>query len=48
LAFFSIGSPKPGRLPIAMVGKTYCMVDATYAAVGIGDLLISSGTAGTR
>jgi hypothetical protein len=35
-----------GRLPIAMVGKTYCMVDASYGAVGIGDLLTSSGTAG--
>ena len=35
-----------GRQPIAMVGKTYCMVDASYGAVGVGDLLTSSGTAG--
>ena len=27
------------RLPIALMGKTYCKVDATYGAIETGDLL---------
>ena len=37
----------PGRrIPIALVGKTYCQVDAQYAPVEVGDLLTTSPTAG--
>ena len=34
------------RLPIALVGKVYCKVDATYGAIQIGDLLTTSPTPG--
>jgi hypothetical protein len=34
------------RLPLALVGKVYCRVDAGFAAVGIGDLLTTSPTPG--
>jgi len=34
------------RLPIAMVGKVYCRVDAQYSPVEIGDLLTTSATPG--
>jgi hypothetical protein len=34
------------RLPIALVGKVYCRVDAGYAAVEVGDLLTTSPTRG--
>ena len=34
------------RLPIALLGKVYCMIDATFAPVEIGDLLTSSPTTG--
>jgi hypothetical protein len=51
------GSYKPGivldkqqtgsnRQPIALLGKVYCKVDATYAAIAVGDLLTTSPTAG--
>jgi hypothetical protein len=33
-------------LPIALVGKVFCKVDATYGAIDIGDLLTSSATRG--
>ncbi|MFF6773622.1 hypothetical protein ACFY8W_08660 [Streptomyces sp. NPDC012637] len=32
--------------PIAMVGKAYCHVDASYGAIEVGDLLTSSPTPG--
>jgi hypothetical protein len=35
-----------GRLPLALVGKVYCKVDATYGSVEVGDLLTSSATPG--
>jgi hypothetical protein len=35
-----------GRMPIALVGKVYCKVDADYAAVEVGDLLTTSDTRG--
>lgn len=35
-----------GRLRLAMVGKTYCKVDADRAPIAIGDLLTTSATAG--
>jgi hypothetical protein len=35
-----------GRMPIALVGKVYCQVDAQYASIEIGDLLTTSPTPG--
>lgn len=34
------------RMPIALVGKVYCKVDAGYGAIRVGDLLTTSPTAG--
>jgi hypothetical protein len=34
------------RLPIALLGKVYCKIDAGYAAIEVGDLLTSSATPG--
>ncbi len=34
------------RQPIALVGKVFCKVDASYGEIEIGDLLTSSGTQG--
>jgi hypothetical protein len=35
-----------GRLPIVLVGKAYCRVDAQYGQVEVGDLLTTSSTPG--
>jgi hypothetical protein len=35
-----------GRLPIALIGKVYCKVDASYAPIEVGDLLTTSETRG--
>jgi hypothetical protein len=51
------GSYKPGlildkqessknRMPIALMGKVYCKVDASYGAIEVGDLLTTSPTLG--
>ena len=51
------GSYKPGivldrqksdhnRLPVALMGKVYCKVDASYEPIEIGDLLTTSMTSG--
>lgn len=34
------------RLPIALIGKVFCKVDATYGAIEVGDLLTTSATLG--
>ena len=34
------------RMPVALVGKAYCKVDAQYAPIEVGDLLTTSSTAG--
>jgi hypothetical protein len=34
------------RMPIALVGKVYCKVDAQYGPIEVGDLLTTSPTAG--
>lgn len=34
------------RLPISLIGKVYCKVDAQYAAIEVGDLLTTSPTLG--
>jgi hypothetical protein len=33
---------QPNRKPIALLGKVYCKVDASYAPIGVGDLLTTS------
>ena len=38
--------PLPNRKPIALVGKVYCKVDATYGPIAVGDLLTTSPTPG--
>ena len=51
------GSYKPGivldkrpsdqdRRPLALLGKVFCFVDASYGAIEVGDLLTTSATAG--
>ncbi len=35
-----------GRMPLALVGKVYCKVDAHYAPIEVGDLLTTSPTIG--
>lgn len=37
---------QPHRLPVALVGKVYCKVDAQYSAIEVGDLLTTSPTLG--
>src|SRR5262249_21880002 len=37
---------QPNRKPIALVGKVYCKVDASYAPIEVGDLLTTSATPG--
>lgn len=34
------------RMPVALLGKVYCKVDAGYGAIEVGDLLTTSPTAG--
>jgi hypothetical protein len=34
------------RVPVALVGKVYCKVDAQYASIEVGDLLTTSPTPG--
>jgi hypothetical protein len=35
-----------GRQPLALVGKVFCKVDASYAPIDVGDLLTTSPTPG--
>lgn len=39
-------SPGARRQPIALLGKVYCKVDASYGAIEVGDLLTTSQTRG--
>lgn len=43
-----LGSTSAGsnRAPVALIGKTYCKVDAQYGAIELGDLLTTSATMG--
>src|SRR5204863_151433 len=34
------------RMPVALMGKVYCKVDAQYAPIEVGDLLTTSPTTG--
>jgi hypothetical protein len=36
----------PARMPIALMGRVYCKVDAECAPVAVGDLLTTSATPG--
>jgi hypothetical protein len=40
------GASDKNRMPVALVGKVYCKVDAQYASVEVGDLLTASPTPG--
>jgi hypothetical protein len=35
-----------GRIPVALMGKVYCKVDAEYGPIEVGDLLTTSATPG--
>ncbi len=39
-------SPSGNRVPVALVGKVYCKVDARYSPIEVGDLLTTSPTLG--
>jgi hypothetical protein len=39
-------SSHESRVPLALVGKVYCKVDAEYSAIEVGDLLTTSATPG--
>jgi hypothetical protein len=41
-----VGSVADGSHPVALTGRVYCFVDASYAPVEPGDLLTTSDTAG--
>jgi hypothetical protein len=38
--------PQSGRMPLALLGKVFCKVDAHYGCVEVGDMLTTSPTAG--
>jgi len=40
------GNAHRGAVPVALVGKTYCKVDANYEPIECGDLLTTSQTPG--
>jgi hypothetical protein len=40
------GNASEGRTALSLVGKVYCMVDATFAAIHVGDLLTTSTNPG--
>lgn len=40
------GSDADGAYPVALTGRVYCLVDATFGAIVPGDLLTTSSTAG--
>ena len=39
-------STRPNRLPVALVGKVFCKVDAGFGAIDVGDLLTTSPNSG--
>ena len=40
------GDAQRKRAPIALIGKAYCKVDASYGSIEVGDLLTTSATRG--
>lgn len=39
-------APRPDHVPVALVGRVFCKVDASYGAIEMGDLLTTSDTTG--
>jgi len=39
-------APREDRQAVSVMGKVFCMVDATYGAIRTGDLLVASPTEG--
>ena len=39
-------STTKNRMPVALMGKVYCKVDASFGAIAVGDLLTTSATPG--
>lgn len=37
---------RPNRLPVALMGKVFCKVDARFSVIQVGDLLTTSPTTG--
>lgn len=42
----SLSQRRRKEVPLALVGKTFCKVDASYSPIAVGDLLTTSPTAG--
>ena len=40
------GAKETGRCRLALAGRAYCKVDASYAPIAVGDLLTTSETPG--
>jgi hypothetical protein len=40
------GLSREGKVPVALMGRVYCKVDASYAAIEVGDMLTTSPTPG--
>jgi hypothetical protein len=40
------GSSGEGKAPVALVGRVYCKVDASYSGIEVGDMLTTSPTSG--
>lgn len=40
------GSSGEGRAPVALMGRVYCKVDASYSPIEVGDMLTTSPTSG--
>jgi len=40
------GSSGEGKVPVALVGRVYCKVDASYSPIEVGDMLTTSPTSG--
>jgi hypothetical protein len=41
-----VGSSGEGKAPVALIGRVYCKVDASYAPIAVGDMLTTSPTPG--
>jgi hypothetical protein len=40
------GNTSKGRVALSLIGKVYCLADATFGAISVGDLLTTSSTLG--
>jgi hypothetical protein len=41
-----LDSQREGHLPVALIGKVYCKVDASFGSISVGDLLTTCATPG--